>query len=55
LSEQKERQLKLLQERLEQFLEALDAIDPERLDVENIDELIQYIEQLEEKCQQLKS
>ncbi len=55
MSEQKERQLKLLQERLEQFLEALDSIDPERLDVENIDELIQYIEQLEEKCQQLKS
>ena len=48
----KEQQVTYLKERLEIFLEVLDAVDPEHTELEDIDRLIQMMDDLEEKIQQ---
>lgn len=51
----KEQQVTYLKERLEIFLEVLDAIDPETTDLEDIDRLIKMMNDLEEKMEQFQS
>ena len=51
----KEQQVTYLKERLEIFLEVLDAIDPETTEIEDIDSLIQMMDDLEEKMDQFQS
>ncbi len=51
----KEQQVTYLKERLEIFLEVLDAIDPETTELEDIDRLIQMMDDLEEKMNQFQS
>lgn len=51
----KEQQVTYLKERLEIFLEVLDAIDPETTEIEDIDRLIQMMDDLEEKMDQFQS
>ncbi|KGR89974.1 hypothetical protein CD30_14290 [Ureibacillus massiliensis 4400831 = CIP 108448 = CCUG 49529] len=48
----KDQQLNYLKERLQIFVEVLDAIDPETTSVEDIDRLIQIIDDVEEKMDQ---
>lgn len=50
----KNKQVKYLKERLEIFLEVLEAIDEETADIEDIDRLIQMINDIEEKLEQFK-
>ena len=50
----KEQQVTYLKERLEIFLEVLDAIDPESTDLEDIDRLIKMMDDLEEKMEQFQ-
>ncbi|KGR77029.1 SE1561 family protein [Ureibacillus manganicus] len=47
----KDQQLSYLKERLQIFLEVLEAIDPETTDLEDIDRLIQMISDVEEKIE----
>ncbi|KGR88304.1 SE1561 family protein [Lysinibacillus odysseyi] len=51
----KEQQVTYLKERLEIFLEVLDAIDPETAEVEDIDRLIKMVDDLEEKMDQFQN
>lgn len=51
----KEQQVTYLKERLEIFLEVLDAIDPEKTELEDIDRLIQMMDDLEDKMEQFNS
>ncbi len=48
----KNKQVNYLKERLQIFVEVLDAIDPETADIEDIDRLIQIIDDVEEKIDQ---
>ncbi|MGG2104994.1 SE1561 family protein [Lysinibacillus pakistanensis] len=48
----KKQQVNYLRERLEIFLEVLDAIDPETTELEDIDRLIQMMDDLEDKMEQ---
>ncbi|MCT6924907.1 MULTISPECIES: SE1561 family protein [Bacillales] len=50
----KEQQVTYLKERLEIFLEVLDAIDPETTELEDIDRLIQMMDDLEDKMDQFQ-
>lgn len=47
----KNQQITYLKERLEIFVEVLDAIDPETADLEDIDRLIGLIDDVEEKIE----
>ncbi|AWE08745.1 hypothetical protein DCE79_15890 [Lysinibacillus sp. 2017] len=51
----KEQQVTYLKERLEIFLQVLDAIDPETTELEDIDRLIQMMDDLEEKMDQFQA
>ncbi len=51
----KEQQVTYLKERLQIFVEVLDAIDPETADLEDIDRLIEMMDDLEEKMDQFKN
>lgn len=51
----KEQQVAYLKERLEIFLEVLDAIDPETTELDDIDRLIQMMDDLEDKMDQFHS
>ena len=51
----KEQQVSYLKERLEIFLEVLDAIDPETTELEDIDRLIEMVDDLEEKMDQFQN
>lgn len=51
----KEQQVVYLKERLEIFLEVLDAIDPETTELEDIDRLIKMMDDLEEKMEQFQN
>lgn len=53
--EDKEKQVDYLKERLNIFLEVLDAIDPVETDVEDIDRLIEMIDDIEVKCEQFRN
>lgn len=48
----KDQQVSYLKERLQIFLQVLDAIDPETTEVEDIDRLIQMMDDLEQKMEQ---
>lgn len=47
----KNQQVAYLKERLEIFVEVLDALDPETADLEDIDRLIQLIDDVEDKIE----
>ncbi|AVK86196.1 hypothetical protein C3943_23270 [Lysinibacillus sp. B2A1] len=51
----KKQQVNYLRERLEIFLEVLDAIDPETTELEDIDRLIQMMDDLEDKMEQFNA
>ena len=51
----KEQQVTYLKERLQIFVEVLDAIDPETADLQDIDRLIAMMDDLEDKMEQFKS
>ena len=51
----KEQQVNYLKERLEIFLQVLDAIDPETTELEDIDRLIQMMDDLEDKMEQFNA
>ncbi|WP_102693955.1 SE1561 family protein [Rummeliibacillus pycnus] len=51
----KEQQVNYLKERLQIFVEVLDAIDPETADLQDIDRLIAMMDDLEEKMDQFKN
>lgn len=51
----KNKQVTYLKERLEIFVEVLDAIDPETADLEDIDRLIIIIDDVEEKIEQFQN
>jgi hypothetical protein len=51
----KNTQVSFLKERLNMFLEVLDAIDPEDTDIDDIDRLIEMIDDLEVKCREIKN
>jgi hypothetical protein len=50
----KNNQVSYLKQRLNLFLETLDTIDPEDTDLEDIDRLIEMVDDLDAKCQELK-
>ncbi|AMW99920.1 SE1561 family protein [Rummeliibacillus stabekisii] len=50
----KEQQVTYLKERLQIFMEVLDAIDPETADLQDIDNLIGMMDDLEDKMEQFK-
>ncbi|MDI7742631.1 SE1561 family protein [Lysinibacillus fusiformis] len=51
----KNKQVNYLKERLQIFVEVLDAIDPETADVEDIDRLIQMLDDVEDKMDQFNN
>ncbi|MGE7111590.1 SE1561 family protein [Lysinibacillus sp. NPDC047702] len=51
----KKQQVNYLRERLEIFLEVLDAIDPETTELEDIDRLIEMMDDLEDKMEQFNA
>ena len=51
----KEQQVKYLKERLQIFVEVLDAIDPKTADLQDIDRLIDMMNDIEEKMEQFKN
>lgn len=51
----KEQQVQYMKQRLNIFLEVLDAIEPENTELEDIDRLISMVDELEDKMQQFKS
>ncbi len=51
----KNTQVSFLKERLNMFLEVLDAIEPEDTDIDEIDRLIEMIDDLEVKCREIKN
>lgn len=51
----KEQQVTYLKERLQIFVEVLDAIDPETADLQDIDRLIAMMDDLEDKMEQFKN
>lgn len=51
----KQQEVTYLKERLEIFLEVLDALDPETAELEDIDRLIQMMDDLEDKMEQFNA
>ncbi|MDN7247446.1 SE1561 family protein [Planococcus shenhongbingii] len=51
----KEQQVKYMKQRLNMFLEVLDAIEPENTELEDIDRLIAMVDELDDKMQQFKA
>lgn len=48
-------QIIFLKQRLNMFLNVLDAMEPENTDVEDIDRLISMIDEIEIKCREFKN
>jgi hypothetical protein len=48
----KNSQVNFLKQRLNMFLDVLDAINPEDTDLDDIDNLISMIDELENKCKE---
>ena len=48
----KNQQVTFLKQRLNMFLDVLDAIDPVETDLEDIDRLIEMVDELESKCRE---
>ncbi|WKA59574.1 SE1561 family protein [Planococcus shenhongbingii] len=51
----KEQQVKYMKQRLNMFLEVLDAIEPENTELEDIDRLIAMVDELDDKMQQFRA
>lgn len=51
----KDQQISYLKDRLQIFLEVLDAIDPETTELEDIDRLIKMMDDLEHKMDQFNN
>lgn len=51
----KKQQVTYLRERLEMFLEVLDALNPETAELDDIDRLIQMMDDLEDKMEQFNA
>ncbi len=51
----KEQQVSYMKQRLNMFLDVLDAIEPESTELEDIDRLIAMVDDLEDKMQQFKN
>lgn len=49
-----EEQFEILQQRFNLFIETLKTIEPEHVDLVEIDRLIQMIDDLEDRCKQIK-
>lgn len=49
------RQVLFLKQRLNMFLDVLDAMEPENTEVEDIDRLISMIDEIESKCREFKN
>ena len=47
-------QVDFLKQRLNMFLDVLDAIDPEDTDLEDIDRLISMLDDMESKCKEFE-
>lgn len=50
--QEKSTQVQFLKTRLNMFSDVLDSIDPEEVDLEDIDRLINMIDDLENKCKE---
>lgn len=50
----KDSQLVYLKERLNMFIEVIDTIEPEEVEVEDVDRLLAMLDELELKCEQFK-
>jgi hypothetical protein len=48
-------QVTFLKQRLNMFLDVLDAIDPEDTDLDDVDRLIAIIDELESKCREFQN
>ncbi|SFB08988.1 MULTISPECIES: SE1561 family protein [unclassified Bacillus (in: firmicutes)] len=48
----KNAQMTFLKQRLNMFLDVIEAIDPEDTDLEDIDRLISMVDELESKCKE---
>ena len=51
----KEQQVNYMKQRLNMFLDVLDAIEPETAELEDIDRLIAMVDELDGKMQQFKN
>jgi hypothetical protein len=51
----KNQQVDFLKHRLNMFLDVLDAINPEDANLEDIDRLISYMDELESKCREFNN
>ncbi|MBG9449575.1 MAG: SE1561 family protein [Bacillota bacterium] len=51
----KNSQVTFLKQRLNMFLDVLDAIEPEDTEIEDIDRLIEMIDDLESKCREFNN
>lgn len=52
---EKNSQVTFLKQRLNMFIEVLDAIEPENTELEDIDRLIEMIDDLESKCREFNN
>ncbi|CAG9612263.1 hypothetical protein BACCIP111899_01436 [Bacillus rhizoplanae] len=50
----KDSQLVYLKERLNMFLEVIDTIEPEDVELEDVDRLLEMLDDIEFKCEQFK-
>ncbi len=51
----KNTQVSFLKQRLNMFIDVLDAIDPEDTDLEDIDRLISILDEMESKCREFNN
>lgn len=51
----KNAQVTFLKQRLNMFLDVLEAIDPEETDLDDVDRLISIIDELESKCREFQN
>ncbi|GHI00284.1 SE1561 family protein [Neobacillus kokaensis] len=51
----KNTQVSFLKQRLNMFIDVLDAIDPEETDLEDIDRLISILDEMESKCREFNN
>jgi len=51
----KNSQVDFLKQRLNMFIDVLDAIDPEDADLEDIDRLISMLDDMESKCREFNN
>ncbi|XJZ27894.1 SE1561 family protein [Bacillota bacterium Lsc_1132] len=50
----KNKQVEFLKQRLNMFLELLDAIDPEAADLDDVDRMISIVDELDSKIREFK-